>query len=68
MAETKLSKKQRTTWMEHAAHFEGSCACVIMGRLDYTQLKRTASQMKRVIYDEKPRQHTLDDPLDDLFR
>jgi hypothetical protein len=67
MAESAKSKKMRKIWMKYAAYFEGSCACVIMSTLDYTQLKRTASQMQRIIHNEKPPQHTLNDPIDDLF-
>jgi hypothetical protein len=67
IVETKLSKEQRKVWMEHVASFNGSCACVTQVRVDFTQLKRTAAQIQRIIHNEKPRQHDLDDDIDDLF-
>jgi hypothetical protein len=38
-----------------------------MRRLDFTQLKRTAAQINRIANNEKPREHNLNDPLDDMF-
>ena len=67
LAETKLSKKQRKAWMEYAAQFDGSCACVTQARIDFVQLKRTAAQLQRIIHNEKTPEHDLDDPIDDLF-
>jgi hypothetical protein len=67
IAETELSREQRRVWMEYAARFDGSCACVVMRKLDFTQLKRTAAQMQRVIHNEKPRKHDLDDDIADMF-
>jgi hypothetical protein len=66
MAESPLSAEKRAVWMEHAAHFNGLCLCMIMSTLDYTQLKRTAAQMKRIAHNEKPRQHSLNDSLEDI--
>ena len=67
IVETKLSKKQRKVWMEHAARFDGSCVCATQARIDFTQLKRTAAQLQRIIHNEKTPPHDLDDSIDDMF-
>ena len=53
--------------MEHAARFDGSCVCATQARIDFTQLKRTAAQLQRIIHNEKTPQHDLDDSIDDMF-
>jgi hypothetical protein len=68
LAESALSKAQRESWMNHAAHFDGNCPCTTMLKVDYTQLKRTAAQMQRIVNNENPRQHDLNDDIDDMFR
>jgi len=68
MAESAESIERREVWMEHAATWDGPCACVTQRRVDFTQLKRTAAQMQRIIHNEKPPEHSLDDSIDDLFR
>jgi hypothetical protein len=67
IAETEFSIKQREAWMKHAARFNSSCACVIQARLDFTQLKRTAAQIQRIIHNENSRHSELNDNLDDIF-
>ena len=67
IAETELSIEQRKIWMEYAARYGGSCACVTQARVDFVQLKRTAAQLQRIAHSERPPHHDLDDPLDDMF-
>jgi len=67
IVETELSKAQRESWMEHAARLNNHCLCVAMSKLDYTVLRRTAAHIQRIIHNERPKQHDLDDPLDDMF-
>jgi hypothetical protein len=66
MAESGTSAERREVWMKHAAHFDGNCLCTTMRVLDYTQLKRTASQIQRIVHNERPRQHTLNDDLENI--
>src|SRR5262245_55897792 len=67
LAESAISKERRETWMEYAARFESSCACVLVYRVDYEILKRVSEHHKRVKKNEKIAEDKLDDPLDDLF-
>ena len=67
IAETELSIEQRKVWMEYAARYGGSCTCVTQARIDFVQLKKIATQLQRIAHNERPPQHDLDDPLDDLF-